>query len=574
MGKRSRMCVVLTFIAILATAFFISLSDAIAAPRVEPEIPFAGEVPIPPNVRPVILLVGSDYDMGYQFYRQLVQVFGQWILKGVADDKFTEKEADQKDKHEAHIKQYAPEMIDMFKGMAKAATEVGVPLSYEDVMAHFVRKKVQSERPSSDCSALAAWKSATKNGKMIAAGSTDHELTFEITIMAFPKNGANFIISPFGPTEFGRLGGHPGINNKGLAYVHHGATHWIKSKPQKEWTIGVTEGIANLHTLRFATTAAEAKDMQLAYPSGDGFIGGFWADISGDAYVIESHSTPRALRKAGDYGERDFIYSTNNGLCKELAHCQSPPKQGNVYIQHGGWLGSGATISSNARNLELWNMLQNYHGQVDLDFVKMVWRFPGEAPSYKTLEEADAVYYKTQGAGWHQKVADLENALVGIVIPDNGNEGTYYVASGSAARVAYPLVPQGHYYRPDMIYSFYQLKLAANPKDAVKAAKDRAQYEMYYANQEMKKLGYRDAAYAPLAALFNQAATEYAKGNFYQTPVLEGKTSGVETVDFQGKALRAFTKSQAYAREAYESLVPQPTRPEDLGLKPWGYWNR
>lgn len=45
----------------------------------EPEISFAGEVPLPPNVRPVILMKGSDYDLGYQYYQQLVQIFGRWV---------------------------------------------------------------------------------------------------------------------------------------------------------------------------------------------------------------------------------------------------------------------------------------------------------------------------------------------------------------------------------------------------------------------------------------------------------------------------------------------------------------
>ena len=51
------------------------------------EIPYAGEVPLPPNVRPVIILSGSDYEMGYQFYQQLIQIFGPWILERVADDR-------------------------------------------------------------------------------------------------------------------------------------------------------------------------------------------------------------------------------------------------------------------------------------------------------------------------------------------------------------------------------------------------------------------------------------------------------------------------------------------------------
>ena len=52
------------------------------------EIPYAGEVPLPPNVRPVIILSGSDYEMGYQFYQQLIQIFGPWILERVADGLF------------------------------------------------------------------------------------------------------------------------------------------------------------------------------------------------------------------------------------------------------------------------------------------------------------------------------------------------------------------------------------------------------------------------------------------------------------------------------------------------------
>ncbi len=45
------------------------------------EISFAGEVPMPPNFRPVVILSGSDYEMGYQFYQQLIQIFGPWILE-------------------------------------------------------------------------------------------------------------------------------------------------------------------------------------------------------------------------------------------------------------------------------------------------------------------------------------------------------------------------------------------------------------------------------------------------------------------------------------------------------------
>lgn len=537
------------------------------------EIPYAGEVPLPPNVRPVIILSGSDYEMGFQFYQQLIQIFGPWILERVAEDKFSENELKTKEAYEEYTRHYAPEFIEMFKGMADGATAAGISLSCDEVLAHFVRRKREKVRPSSDCSGFAAWGTATRNGQMICLGSTDHEVTFEVTLVCFPQTGNNFIISPFQPTEFGWKGGHPGMNNKGLVYVHHGATRWIHSKPKEQWTEGLKEGIANFHTLRFASNAPEAKDMQLSYPSGDGFTGGFWVDVQGNAYIIESRENPRAVRRPGDYGERDFIYATNNALCKELAHCQDPPPKGNTYIPHGGWLGTGATISSVSRNLGLWNMLHNYHGQVDFDFVRMVSRFPGKPPAYPTLEEAEAAYYKTQGKGWDAKMCDLENALVAIMLPLNGNGGLYYVSHGCPARVAYPLLARAHYYRIAPTYSYYQLKLAGDPQEMTGAAKQRAQYELYYANQELRKLNYSDCAYVPLDQIFNQAAIEWHKGLYYEDRVEGGRAERNQGVYMWSKAIRAYTRCQALAKQVYNVLVPPATKPEDLGLKPWGFWD-
>jgi hypothetical protein len=57
------------------------------------EIDFAyGDVPLPQAVRPLILLHGSDREMGVQYYQQLIQVFGSWILERVAYDRLTDAE--------------------------------------------------------------------------------------------------------------------------------------------------------------------------------------------------------------------------------------------------------------------------------------------------------------------------------------------------------------------------------------------------------------------------------------------------------------------------------------------------
>jgi hypothetical protein len=58
-------------------------------PKPEAEISFTDGALLVPNVSPVILLSGSDYDMGYQYYQQLeqlVQVYGPWILERLQRD--------------------------------------------------------------------------------------------------------------------------------------------------------------------------------------------------------------------------------------------------------------------------------------------------------------------------------------------------------------------------------------------------------------------------------------------------------------------------------------------------------
>lgn len=572
----------------------------------KPEISFAGEVPLPPNVRPVIVLKGSNYDMGYQYYAELVHVFGTWIVQEIARDEFSKEELDALKVYQYYTKKYMPEIIDMMKGMADGATEAGVSLSYEEVLAHCTASTLSRERfpthtiksypgaPTESerekllledgCSGWAAWGSTTADRKLICSGSTDHPYRCETTIVAFPEEGGNnFIISLFFPNQLGQTGGHPGMNNKGLAYVHHGATHWIRGKPEEEFTYGVKEGFAILHTLRFANNAAEAEKMQLSYLSGDGYAGGFWVDVSGNAFDIECRESPKAIRRPGDYGETDFLYSTNNALHKNLGHCQKAPDgAGNIHIPHGGWLGGHFwSITSVHRNLEIWNMLHNYRGKVNLEFAKMMWRFPGKPPTYPTLEEADAAFIRTRGEGWDIKICYSPNTVVGIMLPDDGDEGLYYVSSGCAARVANPMGPgpTGHNYLIEPTWSFYELKLASGPDKVMGSAKRRAQHCLYYANRELRKLNYSNSAYAPLDAIFNEAVAEWYKGLWYEGlwqsyyQCRAATTKGNEYVYNVGKAVRGFTRCQALAQKVYNALVAPATCPEDLGLQPWfGEW--
>lgn len=388
---------------------------------------------------------------------------------------------------------------------------------------------------------------------------------FEVILMFFPETGNNFIVS----TDTGS-GYHPGMNNKGLGYAHHGGGPY---DPELSG-YGIPTCFATMNTLRFANNADEALELQLSYTLAVPRAQGIWADVDGNGYVIElNHNEPhKYFRKSGDYNERDFLYATNNYLIWELGQFTPPhPERGINYVPQIGFISIGTLISGSDRTAQVWNLLHNYHGEIDLEFVEMMWRFPGTQPDYSTLEEADAAYVPTQGKGWNMHVGSQENAAVVMAKPDDGNNGVYYVSNGSLCRVSSPLAQRGHVYRIAPTYSFYQLKLASKPAAVVSAAKGRAQYELYYANLELRKLDYWDTPYVPLDEIFNRAAIEWRKGQFYRD--LANVTVGDDAIYLYSKALRSFTKAQAYAKQVYNALVPPPEKPEDLCLREWlGDW--
>jgi len=86
----------------------------------------------------------------------------------------------------------------------------------------------------------------------------------------------------------------------------------------------------------------------------------------------------------------------------------------------------------------MWNLLHNYHGEVDLEFAKMTWRFPAETPSGE----------------FEFRICNLNMVGLGIAQPDVGDEGLYYVSTGYPARVAYTSSSHSHSFRIAATYSF------------------------------------------------------------------------------------------------------------------------
>jgi hypothetical protein len=567
------------------------------------EISFAGEMPVLPSISPVVILQGSDYDMGYQYAQQLVQIFGPWILERKAGRNFSEEEREIIGKWEEQIKQHAPEIIGLSEGWAAGATDAGVPMSYLDVielwtshnppMEGYFGEEGMPELGMPLCSGTAAWGRATKDGELVTASSGDHDPGFTVTVVALPETGNSFMFCPFGATgdvpKAGQLSmfGHPGMNSKGVTYVHHGGgPKWVE--PKQYWGYGIRRAVSVMHVLRFANSAREALEIEMALPIGDigvgdpGHPGGFYAD-SEYGYVVEGRKDPVIIREAGVMGETDFLYAANAPIHPDIA--KAPWRQTNNdqwdYDPHGGWYPNSAmskinfqtmmasmkephiigvqfaALNSYLRGRYMYNALNNGLGNIDIDFMKAMFRQDHPIPSMD-LKELRKTY--DQGEWGDISPANATNALVVITKP---SEGYFTHCVGPARRGMAPMSPKTF---ANPIYAetntFWDLKLEDTPEAISDFAKKVAGEALDTAQTEISSQVISEASAQRLNQLLETASEEFGAGQDFETSA-KSKT-GSEAVYDWAKATRAFTRSQVRARQVINTLIPTPSTTKEF----------
>jgi len=563
------------------------------------EITWADGIPLVPEINPVVILQGSDFEMGYQYAQQVIQIFGPWLMRRKAGRVFTGDEYSYLRQWEAQIQHFAPEILEMCRGWAAGATEAGVLMSYDDVLEIWtgheppaedfmgVQPGKPRELPRPACSGVAAWGRATVDGKLVAGASGDHDCTYMVTIVAFPQTGNAFVYSPFSAIgdvpEVGQvfMMGHPGMNNRGLAYIEHGGEMRM-IEPKEEWGYGIRKGTSAVHVLRFANSAKEALEMELSLPVGDvgrpmGSVGGFYAD-STYGYVLENRRNPIIVREARVMGEIDFLYANNSAMHPEAekAGWMQPDKENWAWDEHGGWYPTKFTEfsllnairmkpaertlmavrnmykNSCGRGRYVYDVLSQAISRVDLDFMKRLYRQSGAFPP-GTLKEICERYNRT-GEWGEYSIGHATNALVAVMKPDNGSEGFYALCVGTAARGLTPNSPT----RATPIYgetnAFWEIRLADSPMGVTAAARQRAQEIVQQAGSHISSLNITDGPFAPLKELLNLAQSELNKGVIHEDAAK--RATGSEGVYEWARATRSFTRAQVRALQVCQALVP------------------
>ncbi len=536
---------------------------------------------LPPSIMPVVILKGSDFDMGFQYGQQA----GQWMEKrkeavwAAVSSKKPQEVQDCLNALEYYAKKFAPEAITIMNGMADGAKASGYNLTYNDILMlnwsssrvsgptwkfpAGLKKATQSFSEDTDteaegCSHFSAWGSMTVNGKLICGDSSDQIFGYQITLIMLPDNGNAYVSTLLA----GDLGRHPAFNNMG---VFLGSSGGIGQR-DVDLDYGLSRPIAVYQMIRFANTAKEAKDMFLPWVYG-GTNNFSLSDVSGDAYVVEVTAAAKGVRKTGDFDEKDFIFATNNYFTDEL----KDSLYGERRIDHAGWVSIATkthhwNITSIGRNLEFWNFFTNYRGKVDIEFAKMIYRFGGSPPPYSLGDSAYETYLEIEGKGGDPRIANPLSAIVTISQPDKGDKGAIHVCTGPASRSSYPLFPgaAGIDFQIENTYTFYRLTLVTEPSKISGNAQTDAKASITEANNQLIKLTLTNPLYWNLSERFSLAKKEYYEGLDWQNRAKLAKRN--EALLYFSKAATAFVMCQAHAKQVYEALVPPPTNPRDLGL--------
>jgi hypothetical protein len=315
----------------------------------------AGEEEVPPaqtwsGMPPVIVVSGSNYEMGYQCGEQIAPlIYHNYMITWSKLVSVYGEEGATKDMEvwTYYLWEYDPGLKDWLEGMAAGCKKKGyemtalqiaaislyptqlwarpdAPYPEETGVKAIAQASASADVASADvggdegyhsCSAFAAMGSATANGKPVVAVTkmVPLETAQCFILIAFPDEGPSFVTVP----QAGQPAANAGMNSAGFADVMtaiFGPAAW--SYP--------IEGY--FHYLpQYCESVAEAKAYLESCPRG-GVMGSVtMADAAGNITTFEGTAPEYAMRKPGDAGEpAPFLVQTNH-LVNSAMQAYNPP---------------------------------------------------------------------------------------------------------------------------------------------------------------------------------------------------------------------------------------------------------
>jgi len=515
---------------------------------------------IPQNVMPVVFLEGTDYEMGYQYGEQLAEYFpfacsDAWVRALKRGDSrhptASSRENVLRDVkiYRALLEEHMPEQLEQIRGICDALADAGVALQETDILLvqSGVNRRLAAEEHSrlgstsggKDCCAWSAWGETTKNGQLICGDSCDGDFKPQVCMIAFPEEGCPYVTTAY----IGELSDHFSYSFKGLFFGDSGGN----GRRLADWGYGLRWPSVIQHCVRFADGAEDAERMIASWPHAlpENY---HLVDKSRSARVIEITADLQTVRKPGEYGEGDFLYSTNNFMANEM-RCACDPQESSKYVLHGGWPGNAGV----PRNLEMFHLFEAYKGSVDLEFAKMMWRFPGDSPS--VLGEG----------GWSNMICRLSNTRVGLVLPDEGEFGEVHICTGPVGRVIHQF--RRSTFPVQATHQFVRIPLQSSAEQIVDAMYNLGCDSIAASYHALSRSNLDHPNYFGLQEIQREAHTCLYEGReAYYKGLLSSST---RRLSWLSEAASQLALAQAHAGELREMIEMPPTIPDMLGLPAW-----
>ena len=277
------------------------------------------------NAQEVVYVNGSWFDMGRQYgLQQKDQLENNWTavmasIYAEADDAAYNKAMGQILKH---YEEDEPSVFDFLSGVADGAgiskedavvAVMGSSVLNSDLMMHYDPEgsKTDDSERSKTCMNVSAWGDMTQDGHHLGGANLDAlsatPAAMFSSMISYPKHGNAVIAS-------GGLQGNAFMNSKGLVITYAGAP---TASPSEGAEVIDREGtfLDTLFAYWYTATKCDSADEAVKMLTETEWIhtGNInVSDNNGNAYLIEQKDNAYVVRKAGDYGETDYLIAANH----------------------------------------------------------------------------------------------------------------------------------------------------------------------------------------------------------------------------------------------------------------------
>ena len=460
----------------------------------------------PNNTQDIVVLAGSWKEMGIQYGEQAKEALSLAMAENLASviDTRESLEAIYKEikVHTDLYKEKFPQLIEFMEGMAESTG-----YTFEQIALAFVNFTRQAPELH-DCNHIAAWGDATENGDMLVTFNADSSWgadNYLPAVLMFPNDG-NATISAMG------LKGTC-MNSKGLIIQYSAG----QGAGEGDTAVGLPTMAPGIYGCVFTDNAADAAkimpEVRRGRPSNV-----LCADSTGDAYIVEITSAHYAVRKAGDFGEENYILANNHYLVDDM--------KSSLFDGDGYWIDCDYRYDSAEK------LVKDNLGKITIDTLRKI----ESSLEYYDKETGKWVDEWDIPTGcWSLQNKDPEFKTVMRQIMD-ANTCTYYFSKGGeATNVSI---------QPQAIGTWWKIVLSDDLWETVASAKSALMMDLYDAARDLE-----DATDATEKTAYLDTARS-CMNEGYNYEILAGLAEGNARYAYYGKALTAYCKGQCYAKLA------------------------